>query len=159
VTPKRAPDSPRPVDYYQYRSGAREQRFAPEDVIFFRYPDPRDPYTGGLSPLRACFEQAALASEYAATRSAIYENRALPSALVSPDAVMGEEERPIADRGRCLAPAGRIDVGDRHARAFGGERHCHRAPQPRCAAGDVCGLAGKAPRHGPLLTPSAAGGS
>jgi HK97 family phage portal protein len=93
VTPKRAPDSPRPVDYYQYRTGAREQRFAPEDVIFFRYPDPRDPYTGGLSPLRACFEQASLASEYAATRSAIYENRALPSALVSPDAVLGEEER------------------------------------------------------------------
>jgi HK97 family phage portal protein len=93
VTPKRAPDSPRPVDYYQYRTGAREQRFAPEDVIFFRYPDPRDPYTGGLSPLRACFEQVQLASDYAATKSAVYENRAVPSAVISPDIVLGEEER------------------------------------------------------------------
>src|SRR5262249_9668443 len=65
VTPKRAPDSPSPVDYYQYRTGAREQRFAADEVIFFRYPDPRDPYAGGLSPLRACFEQVALASDYA----------------------------------------------------------------------------------------------
>jgi HK97 family phage portal protein len=93
VTPKRGPDSPRPVDYFQYRTGAREQRFAPEDIVFFRYPDPRDPYTGGLSPLRACFEQVQLASDYAATKSAIYENRAVPSALVSPDTVLGEEER------------------------------------------------------------------
>ena len=93
VTPKREPDSPRPIDFYQYRTGAREQRFAPDEVIFFRYPDPRDPYAGGLSPLRACFEQAALASEYAATKSAIYENRALPSALFSPDTVVGEAER------------------------------------------------------------------
>jgi HK97 family phage portal protein len=93
VTPKREPDSPNPIDYYQYRTGMRSQRFRPDEVIFFRYPDPRDPYTGGLSPLRACFEQAALASEYAATKSAIYENRALPSALFSPDTVTGEEER------------------------------------------------------------------
>jgi HK97 family phage portal protein len=93
VTPKRAPDSPRPIDYYQYRTGTREQRFGPDEVIFFRYPDPRDPYTGGLSPLRACFEQVQLASDYAATKSAVYENRALPSAVISPDTVLGEEER------------------------------------------------------------------
>jgi HK97 family phage portal protein len=93
VTPKRNPDSPQPVDYYQYRTGAREQRFAPEDIVFFRFPDPRDPYTGGLSPLRAAFEQVSLTSEYAATKASIYDNRAIPSALVSPDAVIGEEER------------------------------------------------------------------
>src|SRR5262249_20759782 len=58
VQPRREPGSPNLVDYYLYRTGAREQRFAPERVIHFRYPDPRDPYTGGLSPLRACYEQA-----------------------------------------------------------------------------------------------------
>ncbi len=93
VTPMRKPDSPRPIDYYQYRTGASEQHFRPEEIIFFRYPDPRDPYAGGLSPLRACFEQVALLSDYAAMKKAIYENQAVPSALVTPEEVIGEEER------------------------------------------------------------------
>jgi HK97 family phage portal protein len=93
VTPKHEADSPRAIDYYVYRSGAREQRFSPDQVIFFRVPDPRDPYLGGLSPLRAAFEQVALTSSYAATRSAIYDNQAIPSAVVSPAEALGEEER------------------------------------------------------------------
>jgi HK97 family phage portal protein len=93
VTPRRAPDSDRPVDSYVYRTGSREQRFAPDKIVHFRYPDPRDPYTGGLAPLRACYEQVALMSDYAAMKKAIYENRGLPSAIVSPDEVLGEEER------------------------------------------------------------------
>jgi hypothetical protein len=93
VTARRAPDSPRPVDYYAYRTGAAEARFEPGRVIHFRYPDPKDPYTGGLAPLRACFEQVALLSDYAAMKKAIYENRGLPSAIVSPEQVLGEEER------------------------------------------------------------------
>jgi HK97 family phage portal protein len=93
VTPKRAPDSRNVVDYYQYRTGAREQRFAPDEVVFFRYPDPRDPYLGGLSPLRAAFEQVTFLSTFAAFKNSTYENNALPAALVSPDEVIGEEER------------------------------------------------------------------
>jgi HK97 family phage portal protein len=93
VTPKRRSDSPRIVDYYEYRTGAHAQLFPPEQVIFFRYPDPRDPYLGGLSPLRAAFEQIALTSSFAATKSAIYDNQAIPSAVISPDEVLGEEER------------------------------------------------------------------
>jgi Phage-related protein len=93
VTPKRRPDSPNIVDYYQYRTGSREQQFTPDEIIHFRYPDPRDPYNAGLAPLRACYEQVALTSDYAAMKKAIYENRALPSAIVSPDEVIGEEER------------------------------------------------------------------
>jgi HK97 family phage portal protein len=93
VTPVRDPQSATIVDYYLYRTGTREQHFAPDEVVCFRYPDPRDPYTSGLSPLRACFEQASLASDYAATKKSVYENRAIPSAVVSPDDVLGEEER------------------------------------------------------------------
>ena len=40
----------------------RSSAFAPGEIIHFRYPDPRDPYLGGLSPLRACWEAAALNS-------------------------------------------------------------------------------------------------
>ena len=93
VAPQRGPDSPNLVDYYLYRAGAREQRFAPESVIAFRYPDPKDPYAGGLAPLRACYEQAALTSDFAAFKKAKFENHAVPDALVSPDEVIGEEER------------------------------------------------------------------
>jgi HK97 family phage portal protein len=93
VTPMRQQDSPHLIDYYLYRTGTHEQRFAPSEIIFFRYPDPRDPYIGGLSPLRACFEQVALASDFAAFKKATYENRAIPSAVISPDETLGEEER------------------------------------------------------------------
>jgi HK97 family phage portal protein len=93
VTPRREPDSTEIVDYYLYRSGTKEQRFAPDEIIHFRYPDPRDPYTGGLSPLRASFEQVALMSDYAAFKKAKFENQALPDAIISPDEVIGEEER------------------------------------------------------------------
>ena len=93
VTPRREPGSPNLVDFYLYRTGTNEQRFQPDRVIHFRYPDPRDPYTGGLSPLRACYEQAALTSEFAAFKRAKFENHAVPDAIVSPDEVIGEEER------------------------------------------------------------------
>jgi HK97 family phage portal protein len=93
VTPRRRPDSPRLIDYYEYRTGACEQRFRPEEVIFFRFPDPRDPYLGGLSPLRACFEQAALLSHFTAFKAAKFENHAIPDALVTPETILGEEER------------------------------------------------------------------
>jgi HK97 family phage portal protein len=93
VTPKREPNSRLIVDYYSYRTGATEQRFDPSCIIHFRYPDPRDPYNAGLSPLRACWEQVALASDYAAMKKAVYENTGIPSAVISPTEVIGEEER------------------------------------------------------------------
>jgi HK97 family phage portal protein len=93
VTPKRNPDSDNIVDYFEYRSGKTIRRFSPDQIVFFRFPDPRNPYTDGLSPLRASFEQVVLASEFSATKAAVYENRGIPSALVSPDEVIGEEER------------------------------------------------------------------
>jgi HK97 family phage portal protein len=93
VTPRRKPNSQNLVDYYEYRTGTNEQHFRPSEIIHFRYPDPRDPYTAGLSPLRACFEQVALASEYTAYKSAKFANHALPDAVICPETVLGEEER------------------------------------------------------------------
>jgi len=93
VTPCRAADRRRVVDAYEYRGGAGAQRFAPDAVIHFRYPDPRDPYLSGLSPLRACYEQVALLSNYAAMKQAIYDNHAVPAAVISSDELIGEEER------------------------------------------------------------------
>jgi HK97 family phage portal protein len=93
MTGHRKPNSENIIDYWEYNTGKTRQQFAPEDVLFFRYPDPRDPYLGGLSPLRSCFEQVTLTSHYAARKQAIFENDAIPSALISPEEVIGEEER------------------------------------------------------------------
>jgi HK97 family phage portal protein len=108
--------SPNPVDCYEYRAGMQLRRYAAHEVIHFRYPDPRHPYTAGLSPLRACFEQASLASDYAAFRRAKFANRAIPDAVVSPDEVIGDEERDRLEREWNTkfrqGGAGRVVVGE-----------------------------------------------
>ena len=92
VTPIRASNSSRLVDTYEYRAQT-VQSFAPEQIVHFRFPDPRDPYTSGLSPLRACFEQAALTSEYAAMKRSIYDNTGLPSVILTPRETIHPDER------------------------------------------------------------------
>ena len=92
VTPKRHEGSRALVDHYEYR-GQSVQRFAPDRVIAFRCPDPRDPYGSGMGPLRACFEQVALTSEYAAMKRSIYDNTGLPSVVLTPDEAIGPDER------------------------------------------------------------------
>jgi HK97 family phage portal protein len=69
------------------------QQLAPERVIHFRFPDPRDPYLSGLSPLRACFEQIALASDYAAMKRCVYENTGLPSVILTPNETITAADR------------------------------------------------------------------
>jgi HK97 family phage portal protein len=92
VLPRRLPESPRLVDFYEYR-GLTIQQFPPNRVIHFRFPDPRDPYLSGLSPMRACFEQVALVSDFAAMKRSIYENTGLPSVVLTPNEPISPEER------------------------------------------------------------------
>jgi HK97 family phage portal protein len=92
VTPRRAPDSPKLIDYYEYR-GQTLQQLPPQNVIAFRFPDPHDPYRSGLSPLRACYEQAALTSEFAAMKRTIYDHTGLPSVVLTPDEPISPDER------------------------------------------------------------------
>lgn len=92
VTPRRAANSVRLVDFYEYR-GQTAQQLPAERVVHFRFPDPRDPYTAGLSPLRACFEQVALASEYTAMKRSVYDNTGLPSVVLTPSEPIGAPER------------------------------------------------------------------
>lgn len=92
VRPVREKGSREIVDYYEVSGGNGVEQLDPAEVIHFRYPDPRDPYRCGLAPLRACYEQASLMSAYSAMRGAIYDNHAMPSAIVSPADVLGEDE-------------------------------------------------------------------
>jgi HK97 family phage portal protein len=93
VSPRRDPGSAKLVDFYEYRSAHATQQFSPEEIVFFRYPDPRNPYLGGISPLRAAYEQVTQTSAYAATKNAIYDNQGIPSVILSPKETIGEEER------------------------------------------------------------------
>jgi len=92
VTPRRNLGSAAHIDYYEYR-GETTERFPPGRILHFRIPDPRDPYTAGLSPLRACFEQAVLTSEYAAMKRSLYDHAGLPSAVIVPDEGVSQAER------------------------------------------------------------------
>lgn len=93
MRPIRKPGSKKPVDYYEYWNDSRPAIYQPEELIHFRYPDPRDPYLGGLSPLRAAFELAAGDSEYLARKSAVYDNLGSPGVIVSPGEVFSEDEK------------------------------------------------------------------
>jgi HK97 family phage portal protein len=93
VMPRRQSDSKQIVDYYEFRNGVNDTCFTPDQIIHFRYPDPKDPYTAGLSPLRACWEQAALTSDYLAFKRATWQNSALPGVVLSLGDMVGEEER------------------------------------------------------------------
>jgi HK97 family phage portal protein len=92
VSPRREPGSQRAADFYEYRHADGTARLRPDEVIAFRYPDPRNPYAGGLSPLQACFENVCLSSAYLSFKQALWDNHALPHAVVSPADVLGEEE-------------------------------------------------------------------
>ena len=98
VHPVRRPGSARLVDWYEYRNGTELRQFTPEELIHFKYPDPRNPYGNGLSPLRACFESVLLTSHYNARRLAVFDNDAAPSAIVSPEESLGEDERDRLER-------------------------------------------------------------
>lgn len=93
VRPVRAPESPNLVDFYEVQTRTGAQQLPPAAVIHFRYPDPRDPYGAGLSPLRAAYEHATMASEFLAYKRSVWSNNALPSVVISPDEVISEEER------------------------------------------------------------------
>lgn len=80
-------------DHYDFYMYSGSMRVPAENVIVFLYPDPRNPFTRGLSPLRAAFEHVTLNSEFIAHKQALWENRARPDAIISPGEVIGQEER------------------------------------------------------------------
>jgi len=89
----RSPQSSDLVDWYEVRTNNGTVYLSADEVIHFRYPDPRDPYGAGLSPLRAVFEHVALSSEYVAYKRTIWGNNALPGVVLSPEEIISEEER------------------------------------------------------------------
>lgn len=80
-----------PIDHYVYRGPAGERRFNPDDVVHFRWWAPSGDV--GVSPLEPL--RVTLTLEDAAQRDAIaaFRNAVSPSATVSTDATLTEEQR------------------------------------------------------------------
>ena len=80
-------------DHFEYRAGAKTERYPAERVIHFRYPDPSDPYRGGLSPLRGAWEHVTQDSELTAFKFHVWKNRGVPGVVIAPKDVISSAER------------------------------------------------------------------
>lgn len=69
-------------------------KFIPkQDMIWFKFVDPRDPYGLGMSPLRGVYERVLNSKSEIAYLSALYRNQARPDSIVSiRDITMAEAE-------------------------------------------------------------------
>jgi HK97 family phage portal protein len=68
------------------------QRIEPEEIIWFRYPNLKDPYGMGWSPCRALWEGVELLGNFRSHAHATIENRARPDVIISPKEAIGEDE-------------------------------------------------------------------
>jgi phage portal protein BeeE len=78
------PGGPLILQYDCVTAAGNRTTYAPSEIVPFRMPDLFDPYTGGMSPLRACFEQVRLSRKLDALTNATLENGGKPSAVWSP---------------------------------------------------------------------------
>lgn len=82
---KIVPDKQNFISHYEYKIvGNEKQDFKPEEMIHFKYPNPRDAFYG-LGPLQACVVAADLSFSMNTYETTLMENRGQPDmALVIP---------------------------------------------------------------------------
>ena len=74
------PGSVRPIDQFKYQ----DQTYQPEQIVAFRRPDPRNPYKGGVAPLRSVLEQVRIGRKLNAHTNALLDNAGRPDAIFTP---------------------------------------------------------------------------
>ncbi len=90
VTPKK--DKRGVVEYYEYGSFANKQILSKDQVIRFSFPDPKNPYSGGYSPLRSVIDAVDMEDRYKNFISRLMDQ---PTIFASPKEPIGQDE---ADR-------------------------------------------------------------
>ena len=70
---------------YEYKpQGSTENKtYTKEQIIHFKYPDPRNPYLYGYSPTEACWEDLHLVNSNRSYENALLDNRARPEVVLS----------------------------------------------------------------------------
>ena len=81
------------LEGYRVSGPKGETALPAAEVVHFRYPDPRDPYGPGLSPLRACLETVRASGQFRAYRGGLLEGAAAPGVILTPEGPLGEDER------------------------------------------------------------------
>lgn len=81
------------LEGYRVAGPKGETALPAAEVVHFRYPDPRDPYGPGLSPLRACLETVRASGQLRAYRGGLLEGAAAPGVILTPEGPLGEDER------------------------------------------------------------------
>lgn len=87
--------SERIVDYYRYTADGRQTMYRPESVIPFRMSDLSDPYSGGRSPMQACWQRIEVVRKHLSHTQAMLDNNARPDAIIKPSdpgGVIGHDE-------------------------------------------------------------------
>lgn len=73
------------IAFYEFALGSGKQQYPVDTVVPFRMPDPNTGgYTGGISPLRTCFEAHSLARQVDALTNSRVRNGARPDAVFTP---------------------------------------------------------------------------
>ena len=72
------------VKEYQFSGGGINARFQPDEIVPWRMLDLWNGYTGGMSPLRACYEEVRLLRDAMALSGARLKNSGKPDAMFAP---------------------------------------------------------------------------
>lgn len=85
------PSAARFIDGYEYKSGSYTRRLRVEDVTYFRYPDPRNPW-GGLSPFHSALTD--IEAEYHAAKwnRNFFRNSARPDGVLETDSELTDDQ-------------------------------------------------------------------
>lgn len=89
------------IDYYEYCGGKLiQQNYSVDEIIPFLMPSLINPFTTGLSPLRASFEANEVSNKLIAHEDSFLDNEARPDVIISPgkESSMGEDEAKIMER-------------------------------------------------------------
>ena len=79
---------------YELKNGSITIHYKPEEIVYFRYPNPSNPIDG-LSPLQAAIGEVFLTNSEREYEQALYDNGARPDLLINPKAgtTKNQEER------------------------------------------------------------------
>lgn len=86
------------VTEYVYGNGMFTERFTPDEVIHFKFPNPEDPYGKGRSPVEAAWRSHEIMEKIKSRDTATMDNRARPDFLVTMEDGLGLDESEQIER-------------------------------------------------------------
>jgi len=88
---KIVPDPERWIGGYVFEQSGKKARFAAEEIIHFKYPNPKDPFYG-MSPLEAAADAVNLSQAMTEYEQALFENRGEPGGVLQSEKPLSNDE-------------------------------------------------------------------